>query len=143
VRIRSSVVPRQEPRREEQYPARQAPTDLGRAYDEPGLPWRRPNVAGMAWMSTGYLGARVPVPWPDLQRKLAGERALKTPTDTFDALVEFNWDTGEREALSWRCDVCRGVVAEGERPHDHCQGCGCPCTTAEMLIGQPGMVMAL
>jgi hypothetical protein len=67
----------------------------------------------------------------------AGLRALTEPT--FDSLVRANWDTGEREALSWRCDVCRGVVADGEKPHDNCHGCGCPCT---LLIGQPGMVMA-
>jgi hypothetical protein len=73
----------------------------------------------------------------------AGLRALREPTGEFDVLVRANWDTGEREALSWRCDVCRGVVAEGERPHDHCQGCGCPCTTAEpALIGRPPLVGA-
>jgi hypothetical protein len=68
----------------------------------------------------------------------AARRALLEPT--FDSLIAANWATGEREALQWRCDVCRGVVAEGEKPHDNCHGCGCPCTSP--LVGQPGMVFA-
>lgn len=132
--VRSSVVPREEPHQEERYPARQAPTDLGRAYDRPGLPWRLVNSPGMSWMTTGYLRARVPVPWPHLQRKLAGERALTEDTQ-FTAIVRSNWDTGERAALEWRCDSCRDLV-EYERRCQSCSGCACPCT----LIGQPGMV---
>jgi hypothetical protein len=63
----------------------------------------------------------------------AARRALLEPT--FDSLIAASWSTGEREALAWRCDVCRGVVAEGEKPHDNCHGCGCPCTSP--LIGRP------
>lgn len=67
----------------------------------------------------------------------AGRRALCEPT--FDSLIAANWRTGEREALAWRCDVCRGVVAEGERAHESCDGCGCPCT----MIGRSPLVGAL
>jgi hypothetical protein len=73
--------------------------------------------------------------------QMAGVRALREPTGEFQTLVSANWDTGEREALVWRCDVCRGVVADGERPHDHCEGCGCPCRLPA-LIGRPPLVGA-
>jgi hypothetical protein len=109
------------------YPARQTPTDLGRAYDPPGLPWRQPSVAGMHWMTDGYLRARVPIPWPVLAAKL-GCPARRSDTLEFARIIAPITD-------HW-CDSCR-LGRDRERRHQSCPGCACPCQSPAVLIGRP------
>lgn len=72
----------------------------------------------------------------------AGRRALREPTDAFDAIIAYGWDTGEREALAWRCGSCT-VGRERERRHQSCPGCGCPCRAPQVMIGRPPLVGAI
>jgi hypothetical protein len=84
--------------------------------------FRTQPVAGMTWLTTGYLESRLSIPWPVIRDRLRRERALLTPTQeqVFVELVEATWPSAE-----W-CDSCR-VGRDGEKPHVSCPGCPCPC----------------
>lgn len=66
--------------------------------------------------------------WPALLR------AMRTPTQEFEVLVA--------PLTSGWCDSCRSG-RDGERRHQSCPGCGCPCLATEALIGRPSDVVGV
>lgn len=83
------------------WPLRQTPTDLEAAYTGEPLPAR---PIGASWnVNTAA--------WHQM-------------------ITEYRFlAVGGVEATDWRCDSCT-TGRDGERLHNSCRGCGCPCTNA-------------
>jgi hypothetical protein len=48
-------------------------------------------------------------------------RALEEPTHAFDLIIAHSW------SADWRCTSCQ-TGRDGERTHQSCAGCSCPCS---------------
>jgi hypothetical protein len=112
-----------------EWPVRQSPTDMVASGQLPALYHSRP-VPEMTWLTTGYLEPRQYTPWPEIRDRLVKERRelesgwreriLRQPTEAFNEIIEASWPITD-----W-CDSCR-VGWDGERHHQSCPGCPCPC----------------
>jgi len=56
-------------------------------------------------------------------------RALEEPTQAFERIIAHSWSADElqTDAADWRCTSCQ-TGRDGERTHQSCAGCSCPCS---------------